>query len=69
MRTEYYQVSAYVLDEGALGRELAPLNRIKDNYPKFLVTLDDFQSDHDGIRGVNLIDWLSETVSFDNRKV
>jgi predicted AAA+ superfamily ATPase len=58
-KTEYYQVSASVLDENTLKRELEPLGQIKDNYPKFLITLDDFMSDHDGIQQVNLIDWLS----------
>jgi predicted AAA+ superfamily ATPase len=57
-KTEYYQVSATVLDENTLKRELGPLNQIKDNYPKFLITLDDFQGDHEGIQQVNLIDWL-----------
>jgi predicted AAA+ superfamily ATPase len=57
-KTEYYQVSASVLDSSALERELAPLKQIKDNYPKFLLTLDDFSADHDGIQQVNLIDWL-----------
>jgi hypothetical protein len=47
-----------VLDEGTLKRELEPLNQIKDNYPKFLITLDDFNGDHDGIQQRNLIDWL-----------
>ncbi|MCL2513481.1 MAG: ATP-binding protein [Oscillospiraceae bacterium] len=58
MKTEYYQVSATVLDENTLKRELEPLKQIKDNYPKFLVTLDDFTCDHDGIGQVNLIEWL-----------
>jgi len=57
-KTEYYQVSATVLDENTLKRELESLNQIKDNYPKFLITLDDFHGDHDGIQQVNLIDWL-----------
>jgi len=57
-KTEYYQVSASVLDENTLTRELTPLRQIKDNYPKFLLTLDDFTVDHDGIRQMNLIDWL-----------
>jgi len=57
-KIEYYQVSATVLDEKTLSRELAPLNQIRDNYPKFLITLDDFTSDYDGIQQVNLIDWL-----------
>ncbi len=58
MKTEYYQVSASVLDESTLERELTPLKQIKDNYPKFLITLDVFTGDHDGIQQVNLINWL-----------
>ena len=61
-KTEYYQVSATVLDENTLQRELASLKQIKDNYPKFLITLDDFIGDHDGIEQVNLIDWLMRVV-------
>jgi predicted AAA+ superfamily ATPase len=57
-QTEYYQVSASVLDENTLTRELTSLKQIKDNYPKFLLTLDDFTGDHDGIKQINLIDWL-----------
>ena len=57
-KTEYYQVSASVLDENTLERELAPFRQIKDNYPKFLLTLDDFTGDHEGIEQINLIDWL-----------
>jgi len=57
-RTEYYQVSSSVLDKNTLERELASLRQIRDNYPKFLITLDDFTGDYDGIRQVNLIDWL-----------
>ena len=58
-RTEYYQVSASVLDTGTLERELAPLKQIRDNYPKFLLTLDDHTGDHDGIQQINLINWLA----------
>ncbi len=57
-KTEYYQVSASVLDENTLERELASLNEIKDNYSKFLITLDTFTADHNGIQQINLIDWL-----------
>ena len=55
---EYYQVSASVLDQGTLERELSPLKQIKDNYPKYLLTLDDYSGDYNGIRQINLIDWL-----------
>ena len=59
-KTEYYQVSASVLDEKTLKRELESLTQIKDNYPKFLITLDDFTGDYDGIQQMNLVNWLEE---------
>ncbi|MEN1760723.1 ATP-binding protein [Anoxynatronum sibiricum] len=56
----YYQVAASVLDESTLRRELEPLEKIDDNYPKFLLTLDEIGSgsDHSGIRQLNLLAWL-----------
>jgi len=56
----YYQVAASVLDESTLARELAPLQKIPDNHPKFLLTLDDIMpnANHDGIRQVNVLEWL-----------
>jgi predicted AAA+ superfamily ATPase len=58
-KTEYFQVSASVLDENTLQRELASLYEIKDNYPKYLITLDTVSADHNGIEQINLIQWLS----------
>lgn len=57
---EYFQVSASVLDENTLRRELEPLERIDDNYPKFLLTLDEIGNgqNHKGIRQLNLLEWL-----------
>ncbi|MCH3918524.1 MAG: ATP-binding protein [Spirochaetia bacterium] len=57
---EYYQVSASVLDAGTLERELKPLQKPGDNYPKYLLTLDEVGTgaDYNGIRQLNLIDWL-----------
>ncbi|HCC36053.1 MAG TPA: ATPase [Ruminococcaceae bacterium] len=57
-QTEYYQVSMSVLDENTLKRELEPLKQIKDNYPKYLLTLDFITGDNEGIKQMNLIDWL-----------
>ena len=38
---------------------MAPLRKIRDHYPKFLLTLDDDPSDDfDGIRKLNASDWL-----------
>jgi predicted AAA+ superfamily ATPase len=55
---EYYQVSRSVLDENVLARELTPLRKVKDLHPRFLITMDDFEFNHDGIRQVNLRNWL-----------
>ncbi|MDR1322320.1 MAG: ATP-binding protein [Gracilibacteraceae bacterium] len=57
-KKEYYQVSMSVLDEAVKERELAPLMKVGDNYPKYLLTLDSITGDHEGIKHVNLIDWL-----------
>jgi len=56
----YYQVAASVLDKSTLERELAPLQKIPDHHPKFLLTLDDIvpNANHDGIRQINVLDWL-----------
>lgn len=56
----YYQVSASVLDERTRTRELAPLKRLADNYPKILLTLDTIGRDTNdgGIIQRNLLDWL-----------
>ncbi|MDR1603606.1 MAG: ATP-binding protein [Gracilibacteraceae bacterium] len=56
----YYQVSATVLEENTLRRELEPLQRIADNHPKYLLTLDEIprSANYDGIRQVHLVDWL-----------
>lgn len=58
-KTMYFQVSATVRDEKTLERELRPLQSINDHYPKFILTLDeDPETDFDGIRKVNALDWL-----------
>lgn len=56
---EYYQVAATVLDEQKRKTELEPLEKIRDFYPKTLITLDDFNlGNHNGIKIVNAIDFL-----------
>ena len=59
--TIYYQVAATVRDEATLRRELASLQKIQDHYPKFILTLDeDPNADYDGIRRINVLNWLLE---------
>lgn len=61
---EYYQVALTVLDENTLKREQDAFKNIKDNYPKYLITLDDVMvnTDYDGIKVVNALEWLLEVV-------
>ena len=55
----YYQVALTVRDETVLERELKSLQRTKDHYPKTLLTMDmDLDADYDGIKKINVIDWL-----------
>ena len=56
---EYYQVALTALDESVRERELFPLKKIRDNYPKYLLTLDFVTGDIDGVKQLNLIDWIS----------
>ena len=57
----YYQVSASVLNEETLKRELRPLDKITDHYPKYLLTLDNLPvASYNGIKRINVIDWLLE---------
>ena len=58
----YYQVAATVRDERTLQRELAPLRRIDDQYPKVILTLDeDPDADYAGIRRTNALRWLVDS--------
>ncbi len=55
----YWQVAASVRDEAALERELRPLRELRDNYPKWIVTLDDDPPmDYDGIRQISAFDFF-----------
>lgn len=56
----YYQVSASILDEATYHREFAPLRKIKDNYPKIVLSMDDFPLGEDGILQKNIVDFLLE---------
>lgn len=54
----YYQVAATVLDESTYAREIAPLKKVHDNFPKYILSLDEFITSEDGIKQLNVIDWL-----------
>ena len=55
----YYQVALTVRDETTLAREIRPLQMLQDDYPKVILTLDDDPSrDIEGIKIINVRDWL-----------
>ncbi|MCL1864957.1 MAG: ATP-binding protein [Spirochaetes bacterium] len=57
--TEYYQVAETVLDKKTRDRELAPLNKISDHNPKYMLTKDAAPlTSHNGIKQINVFDWL-----------
>ena len=58
----YYQVSETTLSPETLERELRPLEAIKDQFPKYLLTMDTIQptANYNGIEKKNIIDWLLE---------
>ena len=56
---QYFQVAYTVRDEKTLERELSALESINDHYPKFILTMDvDPEVDYNGIRKMNVLDWL-----------
>ena len=55
----YIQVTESMLSEDVRKRELAPMQKIKDNYEKIVLSMDPgLDSTYDGIKSINLIEWL-----------
>ena len=54
----YYQVSASILDPNTFDREIAPLKKVQDNYPKYIISMDELPMSEDGIEQINIIDFL-----------
>jgi predicted AAA+ superfamily ATPase len=55
---EYYQVAHTVNDEKTFNREISAFRNIRDNYPKYLLTLDFDTMNIEGVQKINVIDWL-----------
>ena len=55
----YIQVTESMTGEAVRRRELAPLQRVRDNYEKIVLSLDPgLETSYEGIKSKNLIDWL-----------
>ena len=58
---DYYQVAWQMTNENTVEREFGALEKINDNYPKYLLTTDSFTQNRSGIRHMNVFNWLLET--------
>lgn len=55
----YVQVAVSVKETKKLAQELSAFNSVKDNYPKFILTMDQvYVPDHSGVRTINVYDFL-----------
>ena len=55
----YIQVTESMQSEEVRKRELAPLQKIRDNYEKIVLSLEPgLDASYDGIKSLNLVDWL-----------
>lgn len=56
----YFQVTADMTNEETFNREIRPLQSIRDNYEKVILTLDHMTpGNYEGIKVIHLIDWLT----------
>ena len=55
---KYIQVSQSILDENTRQREFKSLEKIPDSYPKYVITMDNFDFSANGIIHLNIIDFL-----------
>lgn len=58
--TEYFQVTESMSDKNTKIHELAPLKSIDDNHSKYIISTEVGSFNYDGVKQVNIIDWLLE---------
>lgn len=58
---EYYQVAWQMTSETTLEREFGALEKINDNYPKYILTTDDFTQNRNGVQHLNVYNWLLDS--------
>ena len=56
----YVQVAYILADESVVQREFGVYEKINDNYPKYVITMDKYNFSQNGIIHKNIIDWLLE---------
>ncbi|MBR5210600.1 MAG: ATP-binding protein [Paludibacteraceae bacterium] len=56
----YFQVTYLLASEETIEREFGSLTAIQDNYPKYVLSLDELDFSRDGIIHKNIVEWLLE---------
>jgi hypothetical protein len=65
MRYSYVQVAYTIaLSKDTEDREYKPLESIKDNYPKYVATVDSLLQKRNGIEHINLVDFMRKGKNF-----
>jgi predicted AAA+ superfamily ATPase len=56
----YIQVTYLLSSEKTINREFGSLMKIKDNYPKYVISTDKINFSRNGIKHINIIDFLKD---------
>ena len=59
-KKEYYQVAYYLTDQTVIDREFNAFSEVRDNYPKYVISMDEMDFSREGIIHKNAIDFLLE---------
>ena len=55
----YIQVTYLLASDDIHKREFGPLLKVEDNYPKYVLSLDDFDMSYMGVKHFNIIEFLT----------
>lgn len=55
---EYFQVCLTLANESTFEREIRPFSKLNDAYPRTVLTLDREESNFEGIRCINVLNWM-----------
>ena len=59
-KKSYFQVTYLLTSKKVINREFGNLLKIKDNYPKYVISMDEYvKGDFKGVKHLNLIDFLT----------
>ena len=56
----YFQVTYLLSDDAVIEREFGAFSKIEDNYPKYVLSMDQFDFSQKGIIHKNIVKWLLE---------